>query len=661
MTMDVDVDNLQRELKSWGRYQILQLLYIFITYIPVVSTVFSVIFIGYVPPHKCAELSRPLHEYGLGIPAGNTCDVIIHYDECELTISSNHSNNTWTPITASCLEGYSYETTKDYSFASEWDLVCDKQGLGGLATTLIMVGQGLGATIFTTLSDRYGRKTILMFTFLTLGAVMTSSSFVPNLLVFNILRILTGCLKQGLGLSMFAMCIEMVPLEGRGAIGAMAGLYWAFAIVCFAGYAYLLRNFSWRTVQLACAALAFHCVFAHWITDESLRWLIANNKKKQAIKVVKRIAKMNKIDPHKALSLINRDGVSPSSLKEHPVFQTETEMTPVEKIPLGRQGDIELSLSKQRSSVGKDNKQPLLQEIPELAPLSSQQETEIMNSHAQTALSRSKKTEDSKPKKYTIIDIFKHKLLLRNSLITWYTWFINALTYYGLYLSSVSLSTDRYLNFLINGALEIPACLATWLLFNRIGRKKSSILFHTLAGVSLILSVVMKLPNDKAGIADIFSILFNFLGKFAITASWTVMSLYTPEIYPTNLRNGGLGAASAAARLGGMLSPYADVLARRAFWAPGIIFGIGSLLVSLGMLMLPETNGRELPQTLDELLSWYKGETDPKLRSDKTAKEDKLKGNDTKHDAGQSGASAMRTNMEPQSQTVEVDQNLPRA
>ncbi|XP_069103204.1 organic cation transporter protein-like [Argopecten irradians] len=589
--MDVDVDNLQRELKSWGRYQSLQLVYLFVSYLPVAIPLFIVIFIGYVPPHKCAELSKPLHEYGLGIPAGNTSDFTINYDQCELTISSNHSNSSWAPVTTSCIEGYSYETTKEYSFASEWDLVCDKQGLGGLTTTLIMVGQALGATIFTTLSDRYGRKTIFMCTFIPLTAILTGTSFAPNLLVFNILRILTGFIQQGLGLSMYAMCIEMFPLESRGAIAAIGGLYWAIAVVFFAGYAFVLRNFSWRTVQLACAALAFHCVFAYWITDESLRWLVANNKRKQVIRIVKKIAKINKIDPHKALCMIDGGGMSlsPSFQKKRPLLQTEKEIGPDEKIPTGKDQEMELTISKQRSDAENETEQTLFQKIPEFGngnvPLLSQQETEIVNGHAQTALPVSRKADENRPEKYTILDIFKHKLLLRNSLITWYTWFINSLTYYGLYLSSVTLSTDRYLNFLINGALEIPAGVSVWLLINRIGRKKSSIIFHTLAGVALILSVVMKLPKDEAGIANIFSIIFNFVGKFAITASWNTMGLYTPEIYPTNLRNAGLGTASAAARFGGMLSPYADVLARRAFWAPGIIFGVGSLLVNVGMMM----------------------------------------------------------------------------
>ncbi|XP_060076165.1 solute carrier family 22 member 16-like [Ylistrum balloti] len=635
--MYVDVDDIQRELKPWGRYQVLQLLYLFVSYLPVAIPLFIVIFIGYTPPHKCAELSKPLQEYRLGIPGGNDSDYVINYGQCELTISSNQSNSSWTPVTTSCLQGYSYETTKEYSFVSEWDLVCDKQGLGGLTTTLIMVGQALGATIFTTLSDRYGRKTVFLVTFIPLTAVLTGTAFSPNLLVFNILRIITGFIQQGLGLSMYALCIEMFPLENRGAIAAVAGLYWAIAALFFAGYAFVLRNFSWRILQLACAALAFHCVFAHWIADESLRWLIANNKRRQAMKMIKNIAKRNKLDPYKALCMLDGGGdlktLSVTDPGETSLLQNETEVGHDERNEFHDGSKKERSLFQLEAEVRIGNKQSEHGKNSEFgngeAPLIYQKEPETTNGHAHNVLDRSNDevSNEKRAEKYTILDIFKHKLLLRNSLITWYTWFINSLTYYGLYLSSVTLSTDRYINFLINAALEIPAGVVVWLLINRIGRKKTSIIFHSFAGVALILSVVMKLPKDDTGVANICSITFNFLGKFAITASWTTMGLYTPEIYPTNLRNAGLGAASAAARFGGMLSPYADLLARQVFWGPGVIFGVGSLLVTVGMLMLPETNGRELPQTLEELLSWYKGDRNRKLAPNDTETDTVIKEN----------------------------------
>ena len=50
------------------------------------------------------------------------------------------------------------------------------------------------------------------------------------------------------------------------------------------------------------------------------------------------------------------------------------------------------------------------------------------------------------------------------------------------------------------------------------------------------------------------------IGKYGITASLAVLVLCAGEIYPTNLRNEGLGLASTAGRVGGMVAPFAVYL-----------------------------------------------------------------------------------------------------
>ena len=42
-----------------------------------------------------------------------------------------------------------------------------------------------------------------------------------------------------------------------------------------------------------------------------------------------------------------------------------------------------------------------------------------------------------------------------------------------------------------------------------------------------------------------------------------------------------------------------------AFWAPGTIFGASCLAVTVLVMLLPETTGRELPQTIEDMVAWY--------------------------------------------------------
>lgn len=45
-------------------------------------------------------------------------------------------------------------------------------------------------------------------------------------------------------------------------------------------------------------------------------------------------------------------------------------------------------------------------------------------------------------------------------------------------------------------------------------------------------------------------------GKFGFTMAFSIVYIYTAEIYPTVLRNVGMGMCSSAARIGSITAPY---------------------------------------------------------------------------------------------------------
>ena len=46
-----------------------------------------------------------------------------------------------------------------------------------------------------------------------------------------------------------------------------------------------------------------------------------------------------------------------------------------------------------------------------------------------------------------------------------------------------------------------------------------------------------------------------FIGKFSVAAAFGILYLYTAELYPTQVRNIGVGMCSLSARLGGIMAP----------------------------------------------------------------------------------------------------------
>lgn len=209
------------------------------------------------------------------------------------------------------------------------------------------------------------------------------------------------------------------------------------------------------------------------------------------------------------------------------------------------------------------------------------------------AKSEEKSKSDNAPKKYTIIDLCRPSILLL-SLNVWFNWLVNSMLYYGLSLGTDNLGGDPYINFCIAGAVEIPSYILCILILNPLGRKKPLCAGMVIGGVACVASGFIENIPAKITLA--------MIGKFCITASYAIIYLMAAEVFPTVVRNIGMGVSSMCARIGGMLAP--QILELSQFWGPLplIVFG-GLAILSGGLsLFLPETSGKPLPQTLEDAI-----------------------------------------------------------
>jgi hypothetical protein len=72
-----------------------------------------------------------------------------------------------------------------------------------------------------------------------------------------------------------------------------------------------------------------------------------------------------------------------------------------------------------------------------------------------------------------------------------------AMSYYGLSLNSGNLVGDIFINFLVQGAIEIPAILFTMLTLNRIGRKGPHVFSIVLSGLSCLATIFVVFFADE--------------------------------------------------------------------------------------------------------------------------------------------------------------------
>ena len=95
---------------------------------------------------------------------------------------------------------------------------------------------------------------------------------------------------------------------------------------------------------------------------------------------------------------------------------------------------------------------------------------------------------------------------------------------------------------------------------------------------------------------------FLYMSRAAITGSFTVLFIYTPEVYPTAVRSFGLGTSSSYSRLGGLIAPFVVVElvdSGREHIAELILLVMCAIAMVLSLLLPIETAGRDLQETLE--------------------------------------------------------------
>ena len=74
--------------------------------------------------------------------------------------------------------------------------MCDRAYLKDLTQTIFIVGVMAGAMIFSTLSDKFGRKPVFLFSHWALVVVGVANAFAPNYYVFTVFRFFTGVFRE---------------------------------------------------------------------------------------------------------------------------------------------------------------------------------------------------------------------------------------------------------------------------------------------------------------------------------------------------------------------------------------------------------------------------------------------------------------------------------
>ncbi|KAM7226354.1 hypothetical protein CapIbe_022499 [Capra ibex] len=182
-------------------------------------------------------------------------------------------------------------------------------------------------------------------------------------------------------------------------------------------------------------------------------------------------------------------------------------------------------------------------------------------------------------------------------------WFATSFAYYGLVMDLQGFGVSIYLIQVIFGAVDLPAKLVSFLVINNVGRRPAQMASLLLAGICILINGVV--PQDKSMVRTSLAV----LGKGCLASSFNCVFLYTGEVYPTMIRQTGLGMGSTLARVGSIVSPLVSMTAELYPSVPLFIYGVVPVAASAAVALLPETLGQPLPDTVQDVENRRRGKT----------------------------------------------------
>ncbi|XP_059971103.1 solute carrier family 22 member 2 isoform X2 [Mesoplodon densirostris] len=195
----------------------------------------------------------------------------------------------------------------------------------------------------------------------------------------------------------------------------------------------------------------------------------------------------------------------------------------------------------------------------------------------------------------SFLDLVRTPQIRKHTLILMYNWFTSSVLYQGLIMYMGLAGSNIYLDFLYSALVEFPAAFIILVTIDRVGRRHPWAASNMVAGAACLASVFI--PEDLRWLR----VTVACLGRMGITMAYEMVCLVNAELYPTCIRNLGVLVCSSMCDIGGIITPFL-VYRLTSIWheLPLVVFAVVGLIAGGLVLLLPETKGKTLPETIEE-------------------------------------------------------------
>lgn len=304
--MTVDYDTVLMEMGECGPWQKRLFMLLWLPSATSAMAVFMFEFIAFTASHRClvGGCDDGVSEYG-GVTNYNFTvpwdQDTGQWSQCQAYTRENNQSSCQqqdfsSRSTSSCSDWKFSHDLLTSTAVEDMQMVCANEWKRNAAQTVYMGGMLVGSFPIGILSDKFGRRPLLMVTLLFLGVggclpyfFPADPSFYP---FFVLARFISGIGHVGTFMMSFTLSLEYVGPKYRTHFGILIETPFALGgliamLVSLAG----VRD--WQLLTLVLSLPNFLLVGLLWFIPESPRWLAAKNKNKELVKVLEAGAKSN--------------------------------------------------------------------------------------------------------------------------------------------------------------------------------------------------------------------------------------------------------------------------------------------------------------------------------------------------------------------------------
>ncbi|KAI5633335.1 major facilitator superfamily domain-containing protein [Phthorimaea operculella] len=215
----------------------------------------------------------------------------------------------WKPVDFSCGESSFDNNTilecEDFvyqfrsSIVPEFGLAC-QEWKRSLVGTFHNIGMLISLPIMGYVSDRYGRRAALIVSGVGAGILGLCKSFVTSYSAYLMAELLETVLGASVYPAAFVLMIEWLGVEQRILASLVLGIPLSMGAATLSLLDYLTGY--WRTWARVAYPPSFLLLLYPWLLPESVRWLVTRGRLSEAVEVIKKAARCNRVRiPEQAL------------------------------------------------------------------------------------------------------------------------------------------------------------------------------------------------------------------------------------------------------------------------------------------------------------------------------------------------------------------------